>query len=191
MSRSNRFTPGQILAFGHAKRGQKIIFRTPTMADVAALRRFINTVIAEHTFIGTTEPKSLKEEKQFVRSRIQQLKNQDGIFITAWVGTQLVGTAGIDRQGQHKTTAHIGTFGISVAKKFRSQGVGQQLALVILDAAKTGIPGIKIVDLKVFAVNKVALGLYKKLGFKAHGRLPQGLYHRGKYLDDVMMYKWV
>ncbi|MEK7540043.1 MAG: GNAT family protein [Patescibacteria group bacterium] len=190
MSRSIRFTPGQILAFGHTKRGQEIIFRLPQKEDVQALWKFINKIVKEDTYVSTSEPISLKDEKAFLDSRLSGLKTQHAIYITAWVGKELAGVCGIDRKvsGQRRTP-HVGKFGITIAKKFRAQGVGKQISLVALEAAQTGIPGLKIIELEVFGTNAPAVALYKKLSFKQYGKLPKGLLYKGKYMDEIFMYK--
>lgn len=188
--KSNRFTPGQILGFGHTKRGQEIIFRCPTSNDVKKLWKFINDITKENVFIGRTEPVSLKDERAFVASRISGLKKQHAVFVTAWVGKELAGVCGIDRPESGRST-HVGTFGISIGKKFRNQGVGKQIALITLDAAKQSIPGLRVVRLEVFSSNHPAVTLYKKLGFKPYGQLPNGLFYKNKYFDDVLMYKTI
>ena len=48
---------------------------------------------------------------------------------------------------------------------------------------------IKIVTLKVFGKNEPAITLYKKLGFKIAGEIPQGFKHYSKYETQVIMYK--
>lgn len=190
MAQANRFSPGQVIAFGHTKRGQNIIFRMPKKEDVQVLWKFINKIVKEDTYVSTSEPISLKDEKAFLDSRLSGLKTQHAIYVTAWVGKELAGVCGIDRRvsGQRRTP-HVGRFGITVAKKFRAQGVGKQISLVAMEAAQTGIPGLKIIELEVFSANATAIALYKKLGFKQYGRLPKGLLYKGKYMDEVFMYK--
>lgn len=185
----NRFTEGQVIAFGHTKHGQELIIRVPKLTDVSVLQKFISAVIKEDTYISTSRVPSIKEETNFVRSRLQHLRTQDGVYLTAWVGKQLAGVCGIDRRGASTRTCHRGGFGITVAKKFRGQGVGRQIALATLDAAQTAVLGLRLIELEVFANNSAAIGLYKKLGFKQYGRLPGGLKFKGKYVDEIFMCK--
>lgn len=189
--RGNRFSPGQVVAFGHTKRGQELVIRTLRMSDVAVLRKFINTVIAEDTYVATSSPKSTKEETAFVRGRLKDLHDQDGVYLMAWVGKTLAAVCGIERRGSSTRTCHRGRLGITVAKKFRNQGIGRQLGLAAVDAAKRGVPGLKIIELEVFAINPSAITLYKKLGFKQYGRLPRGLIYKGNHADELFMYKTV
>jgi len=44
----------------------------------------------------------------------------------------------------------------------------------------------------VFATNRPAIGLYKQLGFAEEGRQVRGIKMAdGKYIDGVLMYKFV
>lgn len=187
----NRFSPGQVVAFGHTKSGQELVIRVPKLTDVPVLQKFISAVIREDTYISSSRVPSIKEEASFVRSRLQHLRSQDGVYLTAWVGGQLAGVCGIDRRGASTRTCHRGGFGITVAKKFRNQGVGRQIALATLDTARVAVPGLRLIELEVFANNPAAIGLYKKLGFKQYGRLPKGLKYKGKFVDEIFMYKQV
>ena len=55
--------------------------------------------------------------------------------------------------------------------------------------AKKKIKGIKIFLLDVFANNDRAKDLYNSFGYKEYGLLPKGLLHKGKYIDNIAMYK--
>ena len=43
--------------------------------------------------------------------------------------------------------------------------------------------GLKVLVLEVFGSNKVAKSLYTKMGFKGAGRIPKGVFKKGKYID--------
>ncbi|MCK4429215.1 MAG: GNAT family N-acetyltransferase, partial [Candidatus Aenigmarchaeota archaeon] len=50
---------------------------------------------------------------------------------------------------------------------------------------------IEIIELEVFAENKVALTLYKKVGFKKIGIVRKGYKKKRKYFDRVLMVKYL
>jgi len=51
---------------------------------------------------------------------------------------------------------------------------------------------LKIITLGVFANNPIALKMYqKRFDLKEYGRLPQGIKHRGKFVDHIFLYKRV
>jgi RimJ/RimL family protein N-acetyltransferase len=78
-----------------------------------------------------------------------------------------------------------------VAKQFREEGVGTILIEQTIMAAISQLSNMKIVELGVFGNNPIAIHLYKKFGFKEYGRLPEGILHRGEYIDHIYMYKQV
>ena len=64
------------------------------------------------------------------------------------------------------------------------------MELVISESVKN-ITKLKIIELEVFGNNPIAKKLYEKFGFIEFGRLPDGIKHRDKYVDAVLMYKKV
>ena len=49
--------------------------------------------------------------------------------------------------------------------------------------------GIRTAILDVFSDNEIARNLYKKVGFKEYGTLPDGLYRKKNFSDRIYMYK--
>lgn len=187
---NRQLTPGQTIAFGHTKRGQELLIRTLQSQDLKTLWKFINAVVKEDTYVAMSRPVSLKHERSFLRTQLQGMKTQDLVYLTAWVGRHLVGVCGIERRSTgQKRTLHVAKFGIVVGQRFRDQGIGKQLALAALDACSHHMPGIRLIALEVFATNRKAISLYQQLGFKTYGRLSQGLFYQGKYIDELFMYK--
>jgi len=57
---------------------------------------------------------------------------------------KLVGLTNVDRnKSDRKRSLHVGTFGISVEKEFRGEGIGYELGKTIIEEAKKKIPGLK------------------------------------------------
>ena len=86
---------------------------------------------------------------------------------------------------------HEGVFGISVLKDYRGKGLGKLLMKLALDEAIKNLPNLRIITLGVFSTNDLAKEMYKNFGFIEFGRLPEGIFHRGKYIDHIYMYKKV
>ncbi len=101
----------------------------------------------------------------------------------------VLGEAGIDLG--ERIQSHVGSFFISLAKNIRGQGIGKMLMKLALDDAESSLPQLRIITLAVFGVNLAAQGLYKKFGFQEYGRLPEGVFYNGRYVDDIFMYKKV
>ena len=84
--------------------------------------------------------------------------------------------------------SHVGVFGISVLKDHRGIGLGACMMKEILKAAKKEIrPRPKIIRLSANADNKIAISLYKKMGFKIVAKIPKQLYFHKKFYDEIIM----
>ena len=170
------------------KTGKEITIRQPKMSDLKATLEYINKLSKERTFIAAQgEEITLKEEKEWLVRIIKNEKHKKGVHLIAFHGNKLVSDAGIDLYD--KVIKHTGEFGIIVAKDFRGVGLGKLMTKLILEEAKRKLEGLKIVQLRAFSVNKKAINLYKKFGFREYGRLPRGIFYKGKYIDDVLMYR--
>ena len=104
----------------------------------------------------------------------------------AFDGETLVGTS--DIKISYGAEKHVGIFGIIIKKEYRNQGIGTALMTKIITEAHNYIDGLEIITLGVFADNDCALHLYKKLGFKQYGKLPNGMMRKGQYCDHIYMY---
>lgn len=179
--------PGQIIYEGATSAGKPLLIRYLDTGDAQILLDYINTLSKEQTFIRFQgEQLNLKEEQEFVDKNIRGIQERTAVQLLAFSGAELIGVAGIFMQ--EKVEKHNGSFGISLASGFRSEGVGTILMKKILEEAKK-MKDLKIITLTCFGNNEIARGLYEKMGFKEYGRLPEGIVHRDKFVDYVYMYK--
>jgi len=180
-----KFRPGQKTDEFVVKNGKRVVIRTPSMKDLDDLLRFINEIAYEDTFVMTKNRKSRKEEKDWLKKTLDQIKNNEGILLVAEVDKKIVGDAGVFIKNKERSS-HVGTIGITVSKNYRGLKIGKRLFSNII---KYGNKKFKILYLAVFANNKLALNMYKKFGFKEVGRLPKFIKHKGKYVDEIKMIK--
>ncbi len=173
---------------GKTSKGNKIIVRYPTSKDLKPLLNYINTLSKEKTFIlFQGERISLKEEREYLETRLKKIKNKEAVMLLAFCKGRLIGNSGIEMKD--KAESHVGRFGITVAKGYRGEGIGKLLMELVLKEAKKKIPQLKIITIDVFSNNKIASGLYKKFGFKKFGRLPRGIKHQEKLVNLLSLYK--
>jgi len=59
----------------------------------------------------------------------------------------------------------------------------------VLRLAKKNLPGLKVFWLDVFANNKPAIALYKRMGFKIVGKIPKQIQYKGKLIAEYIMIK--
>ncbi|OGM08720.1 hypothetical protein A2159_02355 [Candidatus Woesebacteria bacterium RBG_13_34_9] len=178
----------EIVFQGNTKKGKEILIRYPETGDVEEMLRYINELSKEKTFIRYQgEQETLESETKYLNSRLEAIKNGKVVNLLTFFNGRLIGSS--DIKMKDKTEKHIGSLGITVAKDFRGEGLGNLLMDLTLKEAKEKLLNIKIVTLEVYSANDIARNLYKKFGFKKYGMLPNGVSRDGKFEDDFLMYK--
>ena len=173
---------------GTTRKGTPIVIRYPKLSDAPAFLKYINALSRERTFILSQGYKfTLKEEKRWLKELMEKTQKKQAVSLSVFSGEKLIGNASVIQK--NKAMSHEGSFGVTVAKNFRGEGIGNLLMKFILEEAKQNLKGLNIITLGVFANNSVAINFYKKFGFKNYGLLPKGLLHRGKYIDHRYMHK--
>jgi ribosomal protein S18 acetylase RimI-like enzyme len=110
----------------------------------------------------------------------------DHCVFGALEGTELIGTAGLAREGHLKLAHKAFIWGVYVAPRFRQQGVGRQLLAQALAHAAT-MPGLRQVNLGVNLANIAAISLYESLGFTSFGVERGFLLVDGQLHDEMHM----
>lgn len=178
----------KIVFQGKIKSDKKILIRYPLLSDVYKLMDFMNTVSKEKTFIRFQgEQLTLEEEEKYLKDYLEKIKNKKGIKLIVFIDNKFIGVADITMQSS--VESHIGIFGIIVADGFRGEGIGKLLMENVIAEALKEIPELKIIQLSVFANNPVAIEFYQQMGFREFGNLPEGILHKGKFVDHIYMYK--
>lgn len=182
--------PGTILYTGKSKKNTDIQIRYPQLSDAEKMCEYINILSKEETFISFQGKEiSLAEEKKYVEDLVKKIEENSAVTLLAFSNTQLIGVS--DLHMKEDANAHEGVFGISITKDFRGEGIGTLLMELVLDEAVRTIERLKIITLGVFANNPLAIKMYEKFGFVETGRIPEGIFHRGQYVDHVYMFKKV
>ncbi len=184
------YTPGKILKFFKTKDGQEMVIRYPKWEDLDSMVSFINAVSLEDTYITFSgEPIYKDGEMHYLSEMIKSMESRSGIYIGCYHGDRFIGSASVVRDmTQRKRSYHIGIFGITIAKDFRGQGIGEELSKITLQEAKKNMDGLWLFVLNMYSPNTTAHHLYKKLGFVEYGRLPKGVWYKGTYVDEIKMY---
>lgn len=166
-----------------AKDGTLILLRYPSKNDSISLMNFINELVDEHAPIGANKKVNRKEEDEYIKKSIKEIKEKKSINFLAEIDKKIVGYIKIIRL--YGKSNHVGELGMFVKKDYRDKGIGE---LMIRQALKYAHKeGIKIVKLSVFANNNRAIHLYRKLGFKKVGLLKGALKDKGRYFDEIIM----
>ena len=178
----------KIIYQGKTKKGHGILIRYPAKGDLRELQKYINALSKEQTFIVFQgEHVTLKDERKYLSDQLKKIAKKEAVKLIALRGKEIIGISDITMQ--EKVEKHIGVFGITVARKFRGEGIGKLLMGMVLKEAKKNLPKLKIVKLGIFANNDLAMTMYKQFGFKEFGRLPKGILYKDGAVDHIYMYR--
>ena len=177
---------------GNTKNDQSYTIRDINSSDVPNLLDYINTLSREQTFILMQgEQKTLEDEQKYVNNLLKQMEANQTIALVVECEGNIAGHATLSLKS--RVESHVGSIAISLAEKYRDQGIGKIFLTKLIELAKEKLVGLKILELGVFGNNLRAIHLYESLGFKQYGLLPGGIHHRGEYIDHILMYqnvKW-
>lgn len=178
----------KIIFEGISKKGKKFHLAYPLESDAQIFCDYINALSQEKTFIRLQgEIINLEEEAKKLNDWLKRIADKKSVELLVFCEEKLVGISAIDMKD--KTESHEGSLGISIAKDYRDEGMGEKLMEYILKEAEKNIPQLRIITLGVFSNNPIAKKMYEKFGFKEYGMLPKGILHKGNYVDHIYMYK--
>ena len=141
----------------------------------------VDIVARERKYIGFVEGPPLEGTRHF----IQRLVDGSGIQMPAVTPTDtVVGWCDIIRN-PHEGFRHVGRLGMGLLPEYRGRGLGRQLAVHAISAARQ--MGIERIELEVFASNTAAIALYRALGFVIEGTKRRARKLDGEYDDNVVM----
>lgn len=168
------------------KDGKKFIVRTALPEDADKLIVFNKTIFVEAPYLVTTEAE-FKVTGEQQKQLLQKMLDDNGkLAILAEYDGEIIGYLDF-HNGHRQRIKHQGSFGMSVLKEFRNQGVGRALLTVLLDWAKEN-PSIEKVCLEVVADNTIALRLYRNFGFVDEGRKSKAIkIDEQIYYDLILM----
>jgi RimJ/RimL family protein N-acetyltransferase len=177
---------GKILRKFNAKDGKNVILRTPKWKDLDDLLELINSLVDEKAEIYITEKFTREEEAKWLLEVITSLEKDEEFFLTAEVDKKVVALA--DFQIKKGDKEHrVGAIGIIVKKGYRNLGIGTEILKTILEQA--AFFGLRNLTINVFATNKRAIHVYKKVGFIESGIIPNRHFRQGKLIDEIIMKK--
>ncbi|MCK1999500.1 GNAT family N-acetyltransferase [Psychrobacillus psychrodurans] len=170
---------------------QNCIIRTVELEDAEALLEISNSIISEGDYFIIVSEELDKKSSNQQREKIQEvLNNENENLIVAEINDVVVGSI-VFRSHNLKRLSHTGTISMSISENYRGMGIGKILIKALLDWA-VNHPLIEKVSLGVFSTNYRAISLYKSMGFIEEGRkVKEFKINENKYVDDILMYKFV
>jgi len=167
----------------------KITFREPKINDLKSTLEMINSLVDEKAYITVQKKLTLKEERKYLKKVAKEIENKNAVYLNLDINGKVRGNARVSLidSGPRK---HMGELGISIMKEARGRGLGEKLFKKIVEKAVKELK-VKIISLYVVSKNKVAINLYKKMGFKKISTIKKGYNHYGELLDNITMIKYI
>ena len=166
------------------KDGNILTVRPLTEDDALAAISLMHAVCAETDFLTYEAGEfAFTEEQERAFLAATEASPHDAMF-GGFVGGVLVGT--VSMQGETKARLkHNCLIGISVRKAYWGVGVGSAFLSLIIEEAKK--LDVRIIHLKVNALNERGIHLYKKFGFETVGCHKAEMFIQGVYQDTLLM----
>nr|WP_173108112.1 GNAT family protein [Bacillus sp. KH172YL63] len=163
----------------------------PETEVLAALNRWDNDPAIVHFIRPSKNKDELECRREMTWEGLEERLGVQPVFLIYLDGT-LVGEMNymIDPGHLFNKTPGTAWIGITIGEReARGKGVGYQ-AMKYLEK-EIHKQGLKRIELGVFAFNEHAQHLYKQLGYKEIGRVPDFTFWNGKMWDDIRMEKYV
>ena len=163
--------------------GRRVTVREANEDDALAIKNIVNSVASEKYYVV---PERSREDWD---EAIREIKNRKGLIIVAEANDRIVGMAYLVR-GKFEKNKHVGFLGISVLKGKRGIGVGEAMMKYMMEWSQQQ-DELEKISLTVFSTNKAAINLYRKFGFEIEGINKKQYKIEGKYIDEIMMGKFL
>jgi RimJ/RimL family protein N-acetyltransferase len=167
--------------------GRRALIRRAVAHDAHRIIAHVNAIGAERVYLMTDRLEyTPSQERAYLRKCNADRTSE--LYLVAVAKGEIVGTANFSR-GRQPKTRHVASLGIALRKDTRGVGLGMAMMLAGIAWART--VGIQKLTLGVFATNRAALGLYRKLGFRTEGRLRHQAMIQGQPVDELLMALWI
>lgn len=158
------------------------LIRTATYDDAEALRHFAAALFAEKLpGIFRRDAPTLEQELDYLRVHLEP--NNSTILVAERDG----GIVGMISFAGEKLAeeAHVGTFGLSVVREARGDGIGTALVEALMEWAP--VHGIRRVQCYAWTNNPGSIRLYERLGFQREGVMRKAIVTDGEVVDAVIL----
>ncbi|MGX7759575.1 N-acetyltransferase family protein [Streptomyces angustmyceticus] len=153
-------------------------------ADFAAsAHRILADLVREGAPLGWTDPPPADEVAELMDRVLRAARTGDGALRAAYAGRRLVGLGYWLRYARATNRQHADLEKLAVAPEAHGRGVGRSLTTALVADARSA--RIEVLTLDARADNSRALGLYRSLGFREYGRLPDFVAMGGRRYDKV------
>lgn len=118
---------------------------------------------------------------------LQQLQRRN--ILVAVMNSQVCGYIGIGSPTLLPTNSHVAVLDVAVHPQFQRRGVATALFKAVEDWCSANSKRKLVI--RVLATNPGAGAFYRKLGYVEEGRLRGEFQIAGRFVDDILMAKWL
>lgn len=166
-----------------------LTIRTARPGDAGAINAIKREIVSQREYM-LVEPDEANYSNEREAEKIKRYDESPGsLYLVAETDGEVIGYLDF-ANGHLRRTAHSGMFAIFIAQQWREDGIGALMVSELLEWASAN-PLIEKVTLAVFSTNERARALYNKMGFKVEGECPRDMKIDDRYVDSVLMYKFV
>lgn len=170
------------------RKNSKVILRPVEKGDLDKFRLWINDPEVSQYVNRHTPLDEIQEEEWY--KKIGSRQPYDIIFsiVTNTKSKNLIGNVGLHRISWKDRVASLG---IMIGdKRFQNQGFGSATIYLISDYV-AGTLNLRKLCLSVYSTNPRAICCYEKCGFSEEGRRLKHRFINGKYVDEIIMAKFL
>ena len=152
------------------KNGAEAVFRSPRKEDAAAMIEQLRQMTGETPFLLRAPEEvtmTIEQEERFIESINQSDNNW---MILCEVDGRYAGNCHLQLMKGRVKVRHRGSVAIGLSKAFWGMGIGSVMFEEMMRIARE--QGTTQLELAVVEGNERGLALYRKMGFREYGRLP-------------------
>lgn len=167
------------------KNQKTVTIRQAEIADAEKLLQCIKTYVPESEYVPKLKQEmtlTVEQEKDWINSF---LINENSLLLIAEYENEIIGNIDLNGNGRI-IMKHTAVIGMGMLKEWRNSGLGTVLLNSAIEWAKEN-PILELLWLQVYTENKLALSLYKKIGFEENGVIKNFFKQDGKYFDNLTM----
>jgi L-amino acid N-acyltransferase YncA len=154
--------------------------RPAELKDLPAITEIYNEAILRTTASFDTQTKTVDEQKVWYDKHGDKYP-----IVVAVEGEKVIGWASMSQWSDRCAYAATAEASLYIKEGYRGEGVGRQLSIAILQAAREA--GLHTAIVRITGDNAVSIKLAKSLGFKHIGVMKEVGNKFGKLLDVHMM----
>jgi [ribosomal protein S5]-alanine N-acetyltransferase len=160
----------------------KIEVRNQKLSDA---KRFYEILDNDKFIYFGVRPKSIEEEKEFLKKNKDKIKNNFEHNYTILFENKVIGAIGI-KINQHRK--YIGEIGYFVDENFWGKGIATK-AVKIIEKIGFNQLGLKRIEILMNPRNKASEKVAIKTGYNKEGKMIKTVYSfRNKKYEDVLLY---